>query len=177
MFYNYYIPPVASAPFLTSLEQISATAVRVEWSQPSEGATVTGYIVHYSDGDTNRTDNVAASANSSDITHLTSGLTYTISVEATSQHLSGESDEWTITLGEMYSLSTAPVDLSKATQHHLKALNSPLKLSLHRCYIGRTNPHVNHTVTLHPTQSTASLPTSMPGNSSCYMYLCYRVYK
>ena len=93
------ISPVSSAPTITSLEQISATAVRVEWSQPSEGATVTGYVVHYSDGDTNRTDNVAASSTSSDITHLTSGLTYTISVEATSQHLSGESDEWTLTLG------------------------------------------------------------------------------
>ena len=60
---------------------------------------MTGYVVHYNDGDTNRTDNVAASSTSSDITHLTSGLTYTISVEATSQHLSGESDEWTLTLG------------------------------------------------------------------------------
>ena len=95
-----YIPPVTSTPTITSLEQISATAVRVEWSQPSEGATVTGYIVHYSDGDIDRIESVAASSTSSDITHLTSGLTYTISVEATSQHLSGESDEWTITIGE-----------------------------------------------------------------------------
>ena len=61
---------------------------------------MTGYVVHYNDGDTNRTDNVAASSTSSDITHLTSGLTYTISVESTSQHLSGESDEWNITLGK-----------------------------------------------------------------------------
>ena len=98
-----YIPPVASTPTITSLEQISATAVRVEWSQPSEGASVTGYIVHYSDGtdgDIDRIESVAASSTSSDITHLTSGVTYTISVEATSQHLSGESDEWTITIGE-----------------------------------------------------------------------------
>ena len=56
---------------------------------------MTGYIVHYSDGDTNRTESVAASSTSSDITHLTSGLT---SVEATSQHLSGESNEFTITV-------------------------------------------------------------------------------
>ena len=90
------IPPVASAPSIISLEQISSTAVRVEWSQPSEGATVTDYVVHYSDGDTDRTESVAASSTSSDITHLTSGFfTYTISVEATSQQLSGESDEWT----------------------------------------------------------------------------------
>ena len=61
---------------------------------------MTGYVVHYSDGDTDRTESVAASSTSSDITHLTSGLTYTISVEVTSQHLSGESDEMAITLGE-----------------------------------------------------------------------------
>ena len=63
---------------------------------------MTGYVVHYSDGDTNRTESIAASSTSSDITHLTSGLTYTISVEATSQHLSGESDERTVILGESF---------------------------------------------------------------------------
>ena len=31
--------------------QTSATSVIVEWSQPSGGATVTGYVVHYSHGD------------------------------------------------------------------------------------------------------------------------------
>ena len=97
---DFTIPAVASTPDITSLEQILATGVRVERSQPSEGATVTGYVVHYSDGDTDRTESVTASSTSSDITHLTSGLTYTISVESTSQHLSGESDEWNITLGE-----------------------------------------------------------------------------
>ena len=43
---------VTSAPNITSLQQRSPISVRVEWSQPSEGATVTGYVVHYSDGDT-----------------------------------------------------------------------------------------------------------------------------
>ena len=62
---------------------------------------MTGYIVHYSDGDTDRTvaESVVVSSTSFNITHLTNGLTYTISVEATSQHLSGESDELTISLG------------------------------------------------------------------------------
>ena len=62
---------------------------------------MTGYVVHYSDGDTDRTESVAASSTSYDITDLTSGLTYTISVEATSEHLSGVSDDMTITLGEV----------------------------------------------------------------------------
>ena len=41
---------VATDPLLISLSQTSATSVIVEWSQPSGGATVTGYVVHYSDG-------------------------------------------------------------------------------------------------------------------------------
>ena len=61
---------------------------------------MTGYVVHYSDGTTDRMKSVAASSTSTDITDLTSGLNYTISVEATSQHLSGESEERTITVGE-----------------------------------------------------------------------------
>ena len=62
---------------------------------------MTGYVVHYSsDSTTDRMKSVAASSTSTDITGLTSGLTYTISVEATSQHLSGESEERTITVGE-----------------------------------------------------------------------------
>ena len=76
---------------ITSVKQISVSVVRVEWSQPSGGATVTGYVVHYSDGDSDWTESVAASSTSYNITDLTLGHTYTISVEATSEHLSGES--------------------------------------------------------------------------------------
>ena len=43
---------VALDPVITSLNKAYSTSVRVEWSQPSGGATVTGYVVHYSDGDT-----------------------------------------------------------------------------------------------------------------------------
>ena len=91
---------VSSRPFLHSLRQTSATSVRVEWSQPSGGATVTGYVVHYSDGDTDRNESVPASSTSSLITGLTNCISYTFSVEATSEHLSGESDTSTIELGE-----------------------------------------------------------------------------
>ena len=120
-----YIPTVASAPTIISLEQISAIAVRMEWSQPSEGATVTGYVVHYTDGDTDWTESVAASSTSSDITHLTSGFTYTISVEATSQHLSGESDEWTITMGELIS----HVQCIKRHKHVVQAVLATLEFT------------------------------------------------
>ena len=52
---------------------------------------MTGYVVHYSDGDTDRNESVPASSTSSLITGLTINITYTISVEATSEHFSGES--------------------------------------------------------------------------------------
>ena len=95
----FHVSPVAGNPTLTSLEQISSTAVKVMWSPSSGGATVTGYVVH------NRTNSSVGTKSSSstsiDITGLTSGATYTISVEATSQHLSGESEEMTIELSEL----------------------------------------------------------------------------
>ena len=61
---------------------------------------MTGYVVHYSDGDTDRTESVRASSTSSLTTGLTNCISYTFSVEATSEHLSGESDTLTIELGE-----------------------------------------------------------------------------
>ena len=92
---------IASDPVITSLNQTSSTSVRVEWSQPSGGATVTGYVVHYSDGDTDRNESVPASSTSSLITGPTINIIYTFSVEATSEHLSGESGSCTIMMGNV----------------------------------------------------------------------------
>ena len=105
--YSLLHSPVAGDPTVISLAQISATTVRVVWSQPLGGAPETGYVVHYSDGTNDRSNSVhvAASSTSSDITDLTSGLSYTISVEATSDHLSGESDDIALTMSE-YSLTS-----------------------------------------------------------------------
>ena len=60
---------------------------------------MTGYVVHYSDGDTDRTESVPASSTSSLITGLTNGLNYTFSVEAASEHLFGRSIHCMIMLG------------------------------------------------------------------------------
>ena len=60
---------------------------------------MTGYVVHYSDGVTNMTHGVPASSTSLIITGLSSGLSYTFSVEATSKHLSAESASCTISMG------------------------------------------------------------------------------
>ena len=94
---------VASDPVITSLNQTSSSSVRVEWSQPSGGATVTGYVVHYSYGDT---ESVPASSTSSLITGLTINITYNFSVEPTSEHLSGESGSCTIVIGKVYQKDT-----------------------------------------------------------------------
>ena len=83
--------------------------MRVEWSQPSGGATVTGYVVHYSDGGTDRNESVPASSTSSLITGLTNCTTYDFSVEAISEHLSGESDILTIELGSFTNIGSSAI--------------------------------------------------------------------
>ena len=66
---------------------------------------MTGYIVHYRTGSFIETDIESVSSTSTVISDLTGGATYTVSVEATSQQLSGESEETTITLRE-FSMTT-----------------------------------------------------------------------
>ena len=77
--------------------------MRVTWSHPSEGATVTGYTVYYTrdDGTARSISNLPPSTTTRDIPNLTSNRIYTISVEATATNsLSGESEERTISLRE-----------------------------------------------------------------------------
>ena len=92
---------MAGIPTLTSLNQMSFTTVRLTWSHPSRGARVTSYAVHYRTTTSFRTKIVSSSFTTTFLTGLTIGTIYTISVEATSQHLSGESEEMTITLSEL----------------------------------------------------------------------------
>ena len=74
--------------------------MRVEWSQPTGGAPVTGYTIHYTDSqDRAGTKTASTGDTSTDISGLSGGETYTITVEARSDHLSGESDPMTIRLG------------------------------------------------------------------------------
>ena len=102
---------VASSPTLLLVTQTSATSVIVEWSQPSGGATVTGYVVHYSDGVTNMTHSVPASSTSLRVTNLVPCHNYTLSVEASSKHLSGLSKKTALTLGK-YPHSVAVLNTS-----------------------------------------------------------------
>ena len=59
---------------------------------------MTGYLVHYKTGTSIMTKPASQGSTSTYLLSLTRGATYTISVEAISQHLSGESDEMNITL-------------------------------------------------------------------------------
>ena len=59
---------------------------------------MTGYVVHYRYGLTNMTQSVPPSSTSANIGDLQMGTLHTFPVEATSEHLSGESDNCTITL-------------------------------------------------------------------------------
>ena len=62
---------------------------------------MTGYVVHYSsNGVANSIPGLPSTSTSYDVTGLASGNTYSISVEATSEQLSGESDTMTIILCE-----------------------------------------------------------------------------
>ena len=93
----------AGDPTLSELVQTLATSVRVAWSHPTEGAPVTGYIVHYTrdDGLSGNESDIGATTMTSEITGLTNDRTYIISVEATAADgLSGESAEMNITLSE-----------------------------------------------------------------------------
>ena len=70
---------------------------------------MTGYVVHYSDGDRDVTESVLDPTYTSHvITDLASGILYNFSVEATSQHLSGESAFCEIVLGNLFNPSTIP---------------------------------------------------------------------
>ena len=61
---------------------------------------MTNYVIRYTDSSGSvGSVTVDADSNSTDITGLTVGETYNISVQAKSIHLSGESEEMTVTLG------------------------------------------------------------------------------
>ena len=73
--------------------------MRVKWTHPLGGASITHYIVHYNDSTTEKSEYVDVFS-SCDITNLTNGPNYNIWVEAMSSHLSEVSDVMTVTLSK-----------------------------------------------------------------------------
>ena len=79
--------------------------MRVEWSPPVGGASVVGYTIHYTDNDGNiGTESANAGSTSVDISVLSDGVIYTVTVEARSEHLSGVSESMNGIVGRFTSL-------------------------------------------------------------------------
>ena len=78
------------------------TTIRVSWNPSTEGATVTGYrVVYTSSGSppSSGSQTVGPTVTSMDITNLINDdRTYTITVEAESDHFPGVSDDSTVSL-------------------------------------------------------------------------------
>ena len=70
---------------IESLDRVSPTGVRVEWSQPPGGANVTGYVVSYYDGSLTRNQTEPANVTSAIITGLINTVSNFISVMALSE--------------------------------------------------------------------------------------------
>ena len=94
---------------------------------------MTGYVVHYSDGDTDRNESVPASSTSSLITGLTINITYNFSVEATSEHLSGECDIHQVIDFDV-AFSTQPTVAITTQPTGMTTTSGSICVILHVCY-------------------------------------------
>ena len=83
---------VVNAPTITSLLQTGPGTLRVEWSPPVGGASVVGYTIHYTDSDGSVGTESANTDSTSVNIAINYNVMYTITVEARSEHLSGESE-------------------------------------------------------------------------------------
>ena len=92
---------------------------------------MTGYVVHYSsNGVTNSIPGLPPTSTSHVITGLTNGRIYSISVEATSEHLSGESE--IISLSECFFSNSQQATSSPGTN----GLESSISTTLHtQCFL------------------------------------------
>ena len=93
---------VLNKPVIQSLERVSPTEVRVEWSQPPGGVNVTDYVVLYYDGSVTRNQTVPGTDSSTFVTVVPHVFSYSISVMSLSEesYLSGRSAWKNISLCE-----------------------------------------------------------------------------
>ena len=93
---------VLNKPVIQSLERVSPTEVRVEWSQPPGGVNVTGYVVLYYDGSVTRNQTVPGTDSSTIVTVVPHIVSYSMSVMSLSEesYLSGRSAWKNISLCE-----------------------------------------------------------------------------
>ena len=93
--------PVGSAPTNLMAVQEGLTSIRVSWSPPTPLGDTTGYRIYYSGGSSDSVDVSGGSTDNYTLTGLVMGGTYTISIEATSQHFPSGRVETIITLCKM----------------------------------------------------------------------------
>ena len=93
--------PVASAPTNLMAVQEGLTSIRVSWSPPTPLGNTTGYRISYSGGSSDSVDVSGGSTDNYLLTGLEMGATYTIFIEATSQHFPSGRVETIITLCKM----------------------------------------------------------------------------
>ena len=70
------------------------------WSPQEGGATVIGYTIHYSGNDSSIGTELANAGSTSDNIPINDNVMYTVTVEARSEHLSGESEPMIFTPGK-----------------------------------------------------------------------------
>ena len=67
--------------------QSGSTSIRVLWTPPTPLGDTTGYIIYYTNDDNTDSGSVDIDDDSTELMNLQNGVTYTISIVATSQHL------------------------------------------------------------------------------------------
>ena len=77
----------ANSPTNFTAEQVNSTAIRVSWTPPTSGSTVTGYRIYYQTVGNQGSVDVGASTTEYTITSLVVNDTYTITLVALSEHL------------------------------------------------------------------------------------------
>ena len=100
---NMSTPLITAADSPTNLlaMQASSTSIRISWTAPTSGATVTGYQINYQSEREEGSVNVGASEATVTLDGRSRGLTYNISILALSQQLpSPLAGPVTVTLGE-----------------------------------------------------------------------------
>ena len=81
--------------------QEGLTSIRVSWSPPTPLGDTTGYRIYYSGGNSDSVDVSGGSTDNYTLTGLVMRATYTISIEAISQHIPNGRAETIITLCKM----------------------------------------------------------------------------
>ena len=138
---------------------------------------MTGYVVHYSDGDTDRNESVPASSTSALITSLTLNFTYNFSVEAKSEHFPGESQTQQITLTqiEFHTISpTGMYPLSELLQEPMLLCYAIAMLIIHHVHNNHDLVQINIIYHIYyVTHMSLKTTLLMPNSSTDHRGYCY----